>query len=454
MSYSSSSHNQNNNYYYNNDQNTHSPSPALRHNQNPNNTSLYQNNASATSSSQHLNNSYNNGNNNNNNNNDYRNYQENTNNNNNNNGDRSASQDGLAGVAAQLEGIHPMFKAMRDLERRKQQEIHNLEGKLHQKDLEVMSLKRQVAKLQQENQALTQKVQNFSDHPLDDQQQHHHRHNSSRNMNIHHDPSSRMQKLQGLANSNSYVAATQLGSALSPKQTNMAPSHNNTLFAPAFFSDDASGTSSIIINNPDYSPRSKKNFTSSQTAREREIQQEKAQQEREELEDMLSRSISRLADAERALVSERTRFLVVDPGLISLERWREAVGRLADLHDEVAHRRFGACLAAARLSGQLPDDLPQMSASQYLRASLSPIVLQLLANCFAGNNGKTGSENKNQYDYGFDDVDDDRQNAATALPDPWRDQEKRLIEEPDILLHHVNCILERLILDPGDDFVQ
>jgi hypothetical protein len=149
------------------------------------------------------------------------------------------------------------------------------------------------------------------------------------------------------------------------------------------------------------------------------------------------------------------------------------VSRLADLHDEVAHRRFGACLAAARLSGQLPDDIPQMTATQYLRAALSPILLQMMSNCFTKRKHEeeivldaakhddgyscvidfmsTSSSSKNNSEATKSANHHQQQNAPI---DPWRAQEGRLMEEPDILLHHINCILERLALDPTDDFVQ
>ena len=38
--------------------------------------------------------------------------------------------------------------------------------------------------------------------------------------------------------------------------------------------------------------------------------------------------------------------------------------------------------------------------------------------------------------------------------DPWRNEVDGLTDEPDVLLHHVNCILERLTIDPDDDYVQ
>lgn len=365
--------------------------------------------------------------------------------------DRSASQDGLTGVAAQLDAIHPMFKAMRDLEMRKSHEIVQLEQRCHDKDMEIMRLKRQVQELQQQ---VKNNIINNN--------------NVGAFLSAVPPPTSQLQQQQ-LQHDRQRAAATMLGSALSPKQTSY-PVHSGTIVAPSFFSSPSPVKSPLQSNNLNQSFNN--NNSTSFATKMRLMDEEKYLKEREELEEMLSRSIARLAEAERALASERTRFLVVDPGLISMERWRAAVSRLADLHDEVAHRRFGACLAAARLSGQLPEDIPQMTATQYLRAALSPILLQMMANCFT----KRKLEHEavlemSKHDDAFSFVDFSSSAASprggenhsttqnvtattTTIQDPWRQSEGKLMEEPDILLHHVNCILERLALDPGDDFVQ
>lgn len=440
----------------------------------------------------------------------------------NNNNNRSSSVDGgLSGVAAQLDAINPMFKSMRDLERRKQQEVHSLEDRLHQKDLEIIRLNKMVDQLKNENQKLKNAMtmmNNQDPNQIDSLLHHPLSSSSTASASFQHHQQSLMRERQ-LLNAQAAIAGTNLGTALSPKQMNV-PRHNNlsnnnnNLTAPSFansppmsskqqthhqqnfnnnnnnnsnntgMNTSSSSSSTTFLNNNQNQNQNQQN-TNFDLLQKQQQQQEK---ERQDLEEMLSRSIGRLAEAERALVSERTRFLVVDPGLISMDRWRAAVSRLADLHDEVAHRRFGACLAAARLSGQLPDDTPQVIAAQFLRSSLSPIVLQLIANCFRKKEKEHEtlqnvfdemdrldddelqhrflSSSSRQQQEGIDDLVGGRRATTTSSKmrsdhqqqqqqkDPWRDNETGLVEEPDVLLHHVNCILERLTLDPGDDYVQ
>lgn len=288
------------------------------------------------------------------------------------NGAGSTGVGGLTNVAAAFDALHPMYRAMRDLEAQKGAEILQLKEHLAGQDREIQLLRRRVKQLEQETRLGVSSLASAgnTEHllsPTPSAQQHPH--------------------LSAL-NDSGYTASSR-----SPAGAARDPQHQNSLGA-AIISD----------------------------------------QERRELEEMLSRSIAGLAEAERALVSERSRFLVVDPAAISMERWRTAVSRLADLHDEVAHRRFGACLAAARLSGQLPSDVGQVAATQFLRGALSPVVLQHMSNCFKRAKAEEEQE--------------------AALGDPWRKAERQLAEEPDMLLHHISAVIERLLIDPGDEFVQ
>jgi hypothetical protein len=299
---------------------------------------------------------------------------------------------GLANVAAGFDALQPMFRAMRDLEAGKDHELQLAREQLAAKDREIARLRGRVKELEE---------------------------------------AVRAGALPGKSTDALLMTSGGYGDL------------NNDLNNSNHQFTSASGTpreaSATMTRGPDGRYRSP--VKSQQQQQNKQQQQTSSSsyisdQERQELEEMLSRSIAGLADAERALVSERSRFLVVDPTLIPMDRWRAAVSRLADLHDEVAHRRFGACLAAARLSGQMPSDVRQVAASQFLRGALSPVLLTHMASCFK----RAKAEE-----------------AEALQSDPWKMAERQLqqlVEEPDMLLHHVNAVIERLVVDPGDEYVR